>query len=108
MLSSLPGYGSYTTRPKSLDDVLVHLVMGVRRIQHCNGASSFCIRLSLNGCRTDPRVQWELASASIAIGLGWRQALPAVALGHLLIALVITANGPILALLHLPFPFLIP
>ncbi|KAF8334189.1 cytosine-purine permease [Cantharellus anzutake] len=49
---------------------------------------------------------WELASASIAIGLGWKQALPAVALGHFLIALVITANGTIGARLHVPFPVL--
>lgn len=50
--------------------------------------------------------QWELASASIAVGLGWRQALPAVALGHLIIALAITANGTIGARLHVPFPVL--
>ncbi|KAF8306380.1 cytosine-purine permease [Clavulina sp. PMI_390] len=49
---------------------------------------------------------WELASASIAIGLGWRQALPAVALGHFLIALIITANGTVGARLHVPFPVL--
>lgn len=49
---------------------------------------------------------WELASASISIGLGWRQALPAVAIGHLVIALVITFNGTIGARLHVPFPVL--
>ncbi|KAF9514500.1 hypothetical protein BS47DRAFT_1392449 [Hydnum rufescens UP504] len=49
---------------------------------------------------------WELASASISLGLGWRQSLEAIAIGHILIALVITANGVIGARLHVPFPVL--
>lgn len=49
---------------------------------------------------------WDLASSMLAVGLSWRQALPAIAVGHLLIALVITANGYIGARLHVPFPVL--
>lgn len=73
---------------------------------------------------------WELASSMIAIGLSWyvfgllftdgdwagsdfgicvisrRQALPAIAVGHLIIAVVMVANGTIGARLHVPFPVL--
>ncbi|KAK7033133.1 permease for cytosine/purines, uracil, thiamine, allantoin-domain-containing protein [Favolaschia claudopus] len=49
---------------------------------------------------------WELASSMIAIGLSWRQALPAIALGHILIAVVMVLNGTIGARLHVPFPVL--
>lgn len=47
-----------------------------------------------------------MASASIAVGLGWRQVLPAIALGHALIALAMVANGTVGARLHVPFPVL--
>ncbi|KAF7312262.1 hypothetical protein MIND_00239200 [Mycena indigotica] len=47
---------------------------------------------------------WELASSMIAIGLSWRQALPAIALGHIIIAFVMVLNGTIGARLHVAFP----
>ncbi|EIN05897.1 cytosine-purine permease [Punctularia strigosozonata HHB-11173 SS5] len=47
---------------------------------------------------------WELASSMIAIGLTWRQALPAIALGHIILSIVMVANGTIGARLHVPFP----
>ncbi|KAI0027498.1 NCS1 nucleoside transporter family [Vararia minispora EC-137] len=49
---------------------------------------------------------WELASSMIAIGLSWRQALPAIAVGHVIIAVVMVLNGTIGARLHVPFPVL--
>ncbi|KAK7440050.1 hypothetical protein VKT23_017301 [Stygiomarasmius scandens] len=50
---------------------------------------------------------WELASSMLSVGLSWRQALPAIAIGHTLIALVMVANGTIGARLHVPFPVLV-
>ncbi|KAG8895206.1 hypothetical protein FRB99_000708, partial [Tulasnella sp. 403] len=49
---------------------------------------------------------WNMASSMLAIGLSWRQVLPAIAVGHFLIAIVITLNGTIGAQLHVPFPVL--
>lgn len=49
---------------------------------------------------------WDMASASIALGLSWRQVLPAIALGNLILSFAITANGTIGARLHVPFPVL--
>ncbi|KDQ12361.1 hypothetical protein BOTBODRAFT_176584 [Botryobasidium botryosum FD-172 SS1] len=49
---------------------------------------------------------WEIASASMAVGLSWRQVLPAVALGNVLISIAVTANGTIGSRLHVPFPVL--
>ncbi|KZP30106.1 NCS1 nucleoside transporter family [Athelia psychrophila] len=49
---------------------------------------------------------WELASSMLAIGLSWRQALPAIAVGHLIIAVVMVLNGTIGARLHVSFPVL--
>lgn len=72
---------------------------------------------------------WELASSMLAIGLSWcvctvfaysrmsgvdrfvltecrRQALPAIAVGHIIIAIVMVLNGTIGARLHIPFPVL--
>jgi len=49
---------------------------------------------------------WELASSMIAIGLSWRQALPAIAVGHCIIAVVMVLNGTIGARLHVAFPVL--
>ncbi|KAH8115076.1 cytosine-purine permease [Phellopilus nigrolimitatus] len=49
---------------------------------------------------------WELASSMLAIGLSWKQALPAIAVGHVIIAVVMVANGTIGARLHVPFPVL--
>ncbi|KAI0649150.1 NCS1 nucleoside transporter family [Trametes meyenii] len=49
---------------------------------------------------------WELASSMLAIGLSWRQALPAIAVGHIIISLVMVANGTIGARLHVGFPVL--
>ncbi|KAJ6513251.1 permease for cytosine/purines, uracil, thiamine, allantoin-domain-containing protein [Mycena sanguinolenta] len=47
---------------------------------------------------------WELASSMIAVGLSWRQALPAIAVGHILIGTVMVLNGTIGARLHVAFP----
>ncbi|KAG8946456.1 hypothetical protein FRC04_011632 [Tulasnella sp. 424] len=47
---------------------------------------------------------WNMASSMLAIGLSWRQVLPAIAVGHFIIAIVITLNGTIGAQLHVPFP----
>ncbi|KAJ6494831.1 permease for cytosine/purines, uracil, thiamine, allantoin-domain-containing protein [Mycena vitilis] len=49
---------------------------------------------------------WELASSMIAIGLSWRQALPAIAVGHIIIGTVMVLNGTIGARLHVAFPVL--
>ncbi|TCD70364.1 hypothetical protein EIP91_003716 [Steccherinum ochraceum] len=49
---------------------------------------------------------WELASSMLAIGLSWRQALPAIAVGHIIIATVMVLNGTIGARLHVAFPVL--
>ncbi|KAI0787767.1 cytosine-purine permease [Fomes fomentarius] len=49
---------------------------------------------------------WELASSMLAIGLSWRQALPAIAVGHIIISVVMVLNGTIGARLHIPFPVL--
>lgn len=49
---------------------------------------------------------YELASSMLAIGLSWRQALPSIALGHLIIACVMVLNGTIGARLHISFPVL--
>ncbi|KXN86686.1 hypothetical protein AN958_09770 [Leucoagaricus sp. SymC.cos] len=47
---------------------------------------------------------WQLASSMLAVGLSWRQALPAIALGHAIIAVVVVLNGTIGARLHIAFP----
>ncbi|KAJ3534748.1 hypothetical protein NM688_g7085 [Phlebia brevispora] len=47
---------------------------------------------------------FELASSMLAIGLSCRQALPAIALGHTIIACVMVMNGTIGARLHVGFP----
>ncbi|TFK37657.1 cytosine-purine permease [Crucibulum laeve] len=49
---------------------------------------------------------WQLASSMLAIGLSWRQALPAIAVGHIIIAVVMVLNGTIGARLHVAFPVL--
>lgn len=72
---------------------------------------------------------WELASSMLAIGLSWyvltsivmsahfmlyglnhltfrRQALPAIAVGHVIISVVMVLNGTIGARLHVSFPVL--
>ncbi|KIP10434.1 hypothetical protein PHLGIDRAFT_65581 [Phlebiopsis gigantea 11061_1 CR5-6] len=49
---------------------------------------------------------WELASSMLATGLSWRQALPAIAVGHIVIAIVMVLNGTIGARLHVAFPVL--
>ncbi|KZT73187.1 NCS1 nucleoside transporter family [Daedalea quercina L-15889] len=49
---------------------------------------------------------WELASSMLAIGLSWRQALPAIAVGHIIISVVMVLNGTIGARLHVAFPVL--
>ncbi|KAI0806114.1 cytosine-purine permease [Irpex lacteus] len=49
---------------------------------------------------------WELASSMLAVGLSWRQALPAIAVGHIIIAIVMVLNGTAGARLHVAFPVL--
>lgn len=49
---------------------------------------------------------WQLASSMLAVGLSWRQALPAIAVGHVIISLVMVLNGTIGARLHVAFPVL--
>ncbi|KAF5323194.1 hypothetical protein D9758_016729 [Tetrapyrgos nigripes] len=49
---------------------------------------------------------WELASSMLAVGLSWRQALPAIAVGHVIIAVVMVLNGTVGARLHIAFPVL--
>ncbi|OBZ72482.1 hypothetical protein A0H81_08039 [Grifola frondosa] len=61
---------------------------------------------------------WELASSMLAIGLSWRvpratcaseemrQAIPAIAIGHIIISVVMVLNGTIGARLHVGFPVL--
>ncbi|KAI0674670.1 NCS1 nucleoside transporter family [Trametes maxima] len=49
---------------------------------------------------------WQLASSMLAVGLSWRQALPAIAVGHIVIAVVMVLNGTIGARLHISFPVL--
>ncbi|KAF9561582.1 cytosine-purine permease [Agrocybe pediades] len=49
---------------------------------------------------------WQLASSMLAIGLSWRQALPAIAVGNTIIAIVMVLNGTIGARLHIAFPIL--
>jgi len=49
---------------------------------------------------------WALASSMLAIGLSWRQALPAIVLGNVIIGVVMVLNGTVGARLHVPFPVL--
>ncbi|KAK7041780.1 hypothetical protein VNI00_009069 [Paramarasmius palmivorus] len=49
---------------------------------------------------------WQLASSMIAVGLSWGQALLAIAIGHIIIAVVMVLNGTIGARLHIAFPVL--
>ncbi|KAF8483426.1 NCS1 nucleoside transporter family [Russula ochroleuca] len=49
---------------------------------------------------------WQLASSMLAIGLSWRQALLAISLGHLVIAVVIVLIGTIGARLRVPISIL--
>jgi len=49
---------------------------------------------------------WELASSMLAVGLSWKQALPAIAVGHIIISIVMVLNGTIGARLHVAFPVL--
>ncbi|PIL35616.1 transporter [Ganoderma sinense ZZ0214-1] len=49
---------------------------------------------------------WELASSMLAVGLSWRQALPAIAVGQVIISVVMVLNGTVGARLHVGFPVL--
>ncbi|KAG6331822.1 hypothetical protein ID866_7267 [Astraeus odoratus] len=49
---------------------------------------------------------WELASSMLAIGLSWRQALPCIAAGYVIISMVMVMTGTIGARLHVAFPVL--
>ncbi|KAJ5445742.1 Permease cytosine/purines uracil thiamine allantoin [Penicillium cf. griseofulvum] len=47
---------------------------------------------------------WQFASGMIAVGLTYREALGIVALSFFIISLVISANGAVGAIYHVPFP----
>ncbi|KAJ5517704.1 Nucleobase cation symporter-1 NCS1 [Penicillium expansum] len=47
---------------------------------------------------------WQLASSIIAIGLSWKDSLGMVALGFFILSIVISMNGVIGAIYHIPFP----
>jgi NCS1 nucleoside transporter family len=47
---------------------------------------------------------WQLASSIIAIGLSWKESLGLVALGFFILSIVISMNGAIGAIYHIPFP----
>ncbi|KAF7523647.1 hypothetical protein PCG10_006402 [Penicillium crustosum] len=47
---------------------------------------------------------WQLASSIIAIGLSWKDSLGMVALGFFILSIVISLNGAIGAIYHIPFP----
>ncbi|KAG6884970.1 hypothetical protein C0993_006934 [Termitomyces sp. T159_Od127] len=49
---------------------------------------------------------WQFASSLLAVGLTWRQALAAIAVGYFLIAIVMVLNGTVGARLHVGFPVL--
>ncbi|KAI0975204.1 uridine permease-like protein Fui1 [Xylaria arbuscula] len=46
---------------------------------------------------------WQTASAILAVGLSWREAIPIMLLGNLAVAIPIVLNGAIGAKLHVPF-----
>ncbi|KAI0747193.1 NCS1 nucleoside transporter family [Daedaleopsis nitida] len=50
--------------------------------------------------------RWQLASSMLAVGLSWRQALPAIAVAHIIIGAVMVLNGTIGARLHISFPII--
>ncbi|KAL2819986.1 permease for cytosine/purines, uracil, thiamine, allantoin-domain-containing protein [Aspergillus granulosus] len=47
---------------------------------------------------------WQFASSIIAVGLSWRESLGVVALSFFIISFVISANGAVGAIYHIPFP----
>lgn len=46
---------------------------------------------------------WQTASAVLATGLSWREAIPIMFLGNLAVAIPIVLNGAIGSKLHIPF-----
>ncbi|KAK5635598.1 hypothetical protein RRF57_011310 [Xylaria bambusicola] len=46
---------------------------------------------------------WQTASAILAVGLSWREAIPIMFLGNLAVAIPIVLNGAIGSRLHIPF-----
>ncbi|KAI1149790.1 NCS1 nucleoside transporter [Nemania diffusa] len=46
---------------------------------------------------------WQTASAVLAVGLSWREAIPIMFLGNLAVAIPIVLNGAIGSKLHIPF-----
>ncbi|TVY18575.1 putative permease [Lachnellula arida] len=46
---------------------------------------------------------WETASAILAVGLSWREAIPAIVVGTSCVAIPMVLNGAIGAKLHIPF-----
>lgn len=49
---------------------------------------------------------WEVASSMLAVGLSWRHATSAIAVGHVIVAVVVVLTGTIGARLRVPFPVL--
>ncbi|KAI9366981.1 permease for cytosine/purines, uracil, thiamine, allantoin-domain-containing protein, partial [Aspergillus egyptiacus] len=47
---------------------------------------------------------WQFASSIIAVGLSWRESLGVVALSFFIISFVISANGAVGSIYHIPFP----
>ncbi|CAK7268765.1 hypothetical protein SEPCBS57363_003258 [Sporothrix epigloea] len=46
---------------------------------------------------------WETASSMLAVGLSWREAIPAIVVGITLVSVVMVLNGAIGSKLHVPF-----
>ncbi|KAH6672321.1 permease for cytosine/purines, uracil, thiamine, allantoin-domain-containing protein [Halenospora varia] len=46
---------------------------------------------------------WETASAILAVGLSWREAIPAIVVGTTCVAIPMVLNGAIGAKMHIPF-----
>ncbi|PTU18949.1 hypothetical protein P175DRAFT_0442231 [Aspergillus ochraceoroseus IBT 24754] len=47
---------------------------------------------------------WQFASSIIAVGLTWRESIAIVAVSFFIISFVISANGAVGAIYHVPFP----
>lgn len=47
---------------------------------------------------------WQFASSIIAVGLTYREAIAIVAISFFIISFVISANGTVGAIYHVPFP----
>jgi nucleobase:cation symporter-1, NCS1 family len=50
---------------------------------------------------------WETASAVLAVGLSWREAIPIMVVGTFCVAVPMVLNGAIRAKLHIPFSVIV-